>query len=125
MFSKKVQKKKRFERFTIHQIAKINREEKDVYDNTERISLVSSFLCSLFLGDYAPIDIGDASGMNCMDINDKKWIDEALNYAGENLEEMLSSTCESFKILGKISNYFVERYSFSQDCLISAFSGDK
>lgn len=34
----------------------------------QRISLVSSFAASLFLGNYAAIDNSDASGMNLLDI---------------------------------------------------------
>lgn len=40
---------------------------------TERISLISSFACSLFLGDYANVDYADASGMNLMNITTKQW----------------------------------------------------
>ena len=44
-----------YERFTIHQISKFAEEKPDDYKNTERISLISSFAVSLFLGDYAPV----------------------------------------------------------------------
>ena len=44
-----------YERFTIHQISKFADEKPDDYKNTERISLISSFAVSLFLGDYAPV----------------------------------------------------------------------
>jgi hypothetical protein len=44
----------------------------------QRISLISSFACSLFLGDYAPIDYADASGMNLMDLKTKDWSPEIL-----------------------------------------------
>jgi xylulokinase len=46
-----------------NQIAKIASKHNEVYRNTERISLVSSFMASLFIGAYAPIDFSDASGM--------------------------------------------------------------
>ncbi|KAK7595441.1 hypothetical protein V9T40_013266 [Parthenolecanium corni] len=62
-----------YERFSGSQIAKIADTKKIAYDNTERISLVSSFGCSLFLGDYAPIDLSDGSGMNLLDIRSKEW----------------------------------------------------
>ncbi len=45
-----------------NQIQKIYEKQRSAYDNTERISLVSSFLASLLTGDYAPIDLSDASG---------------------------------------------------------------
>ncbi|XP_074841213.1 xylulose kinase isoform X4 [Carettochelys insculpta] len=49
------------ERFTGNQIAKIYSQNPEAYAQTERISVVSSFAASLFLGAYAPIDYCDAS----------------------------------------------------------------
>jgi hypothetical protein len=43
----------------MEQIAKIFVERRDHYDNTERISLVSSFVVSMLAGTYAPIDFAD------------------------------------------------------------------
>ncbi len=62
-----------YERFTGNQIAKIHLFEPEKYECCERISLVSSFLASLFLGHYAPIDYSDGSGMNLLDIHSKQW----------------------------------------------------
>ncbi|XP_057561693.1 xylulose kinase isoform X4 [Hippopotamus amphibius kiboko] len=50
-----------YERFTGNQIAKIYQQNPEAYSHTERISLVSSFAASLFLGSYSPIDDSDAS----------------------------------------------------------------
>ena len=41
--------------FSGNQIAKIAQDKSEAYSNTERISLVSSFAASLFLGQYASI----------------------------------------------------------------------
>lgn len=62
-----------YERFTGNQISKIYKTNKKSYEDCERISLVSSFIASLFIGAYAPIDYSDGSGMNLLDINTKKW----------------------------------------------------
>lgn len=64
---------KAYERFTGNQIAKIYHKKQAAYDECERISLVSSFLASLSIGDYAPIDYSDGSGMNLMNIYTKSW----------------------------------------------------
>lgn len=67
-----------YERFTGVQIRKMYRTRSRAYHATERISLVSSFACSLFVGKIAPIDLSDGSGMNLLDIHSKKWCEEAL-----------------------------------------------
>ena len=45
----------------------------------QRISLVSSFGASLFLGQYAAIDFSDGSGMNLLDINTHQWSQDCLD----------------------------------------------
>ena len=67
-----------YERFTGNQIAKIYQTKPDAYSACERISLVSSFAASLLIGDYAPIDFSDGSGMNLMNIKSKTWEDKCL-----------------------------------------------
>ena len=57
-----------YERFTGPQIRKFYQEQPDAYAATARIHLVSSFMASLLLGADAPIDPGDGSGMNLMDL---------------------------------------------------------
>uniref|UniRef100_A0A673TX84 Xylulose kinase n=2 Tax=Suricata suricatta TaxID=37032 RepID=A0A673TX84_SURSU len=54
-----------YERFTGNQIAKIYQQNPEAYSHTERISLVSSFAASLFLGSYAPIDCSDGKPSEC------------------------------------------------------------
>lgn len=91
----------------------------------QRISLVSSFLCSLFLGKIAPIDYADASGMNIMDLQTKQWNEKLLKVCGgADLEEKLGKPVVSYTNLGDISPYYVDRWEFSKDCKVIAFTGD-
>ena len=62
-----------YERFTGSQIRKLVEQRPECYSNTERISLVSSFAASLFVGDIVDIDWSDAGGMNLLDISSKQW----------------------------------------------------
>jgi xylulokinase len=93
-------------------------------------------MCSLLVGDYCAIDYGDASGMNALDIRSKEWLD-LRSFVGDDLlfEKLgkciiltlfleLGKSEPAHKVAGKISNFFVERYGFSQDCLVINFSGN-
>ncbi|KAL3837411.1 hypothetical protein ACJMK2_022770 [Sinanodonta woodiana] len=113
-----------FERFTGIQIRKIYQTKQEAYENTERISLVSSFAASLFIGDYAPIDFSDGSGMNLLDIRTKSWSAEVLEACAPGLASKLGEPVPSHQVIGNISSYLVSRYNFSPDCKVVAFTGD-
>jgi xylulokinase len=113
-----------YERFTGPQIRKIFQQRPDCYKNTERISLVSSFLASIFLGDVAPIDYSDGSGMNLLDINQKCWSDPCVNSCAADLPIKLGEPVSPFAVVGSISSFFIQRYGFKDSCKIVSFTGD-
>lgn len=113
-----------YERFTGAQIAKIAETKPDAYKNTERISLISSFLASLLLGQIAPIDYNESSGTNLLNLRTKKWDEKLLEASAKDLEVKLGQPVETSQVLGNISPYFIERYGFNPDCKIVAFTGD-
>ncbi|MCJ1450539.1 hypothetical protein MMC28_000872 [Mycoblastus sanguinarius] len=117
-------------RFTGPQILRFRTKHPEEYKKTSRISLVSSFLCSIFLGKIAPIDISDICGMNLWDIKAGKYNEKLMTLASgssdtSDLEHKLGHVHEdgggSF---GNISTYFVERYGFNSNCSIVPFTGD-
>ncbi|XP_050213532.1 xylulose kinase 2 [Mercurialis annua] len=113
-----------YERFTGPQIRKIFQIQPEAYNDTERISLVSSFMASIFIGAYACIDYTDGSGMNLMDIKHKAWSTTALEATAPGLEEKLGKLAPAYEVAGHIAPYFVERYKFNQNCLVIQWSGD-
>jgi xylulokinase len=119
-----------YERFTGNQITKIAQDTPSVYENTERISLISSFMASLLIGDYAPIDSSDGCGMNLLDVRSKKWSPEILNALpngiGKTLPAKLGAegAVASYSYVGSISSYFQQMYGFSKDTSVIAWSGD-
>uniref|UniRef100_A0A8C7E3K5 Xylulose kinase n=1 Tax=Naja naja TaxID=35670 RepID=A0A8C7E3K5_NAJNA len=94
------------------------------YEVRAKISLVSSFAASLFLGAYAPIDYSDGSGMNLLQIREKVWNPLCLDACAPQLGKKLGQPVPSSKILGLISPYYTERFGFNPACKIVAFTGD-
>ena len=113
------------ERFTGPQIRKIFEKQSASYDATERIALVSSFMCSIFAGKYAPIDASDAAGMNLMDITALSWSPALLEATAPGLAEKLGPVALSTAAVpGGLSEYMKTRYGFSADCQCIVWSGD-
>uniref|UniRef100_A0A3P8Q6C4 Xylulose kinase n=1 Tax=Astatotilapia calliptera TaxID=8154 RepID=A0A3P8Q6C4_ASTCA len=112
------------QRFTGNQIAKLRQTRAEEFQDTERISLVSSFAASLFLGGYAAIDYSDGSGMNLLDIRTRNWSEICLQATAPHLDQLLGAPLPSTSVLGPVSSYFVHRYGFSESCSVVAFTGD-
>lgn len=97
-----------------HETIQIRRRNPDIYASTSRISLVSSFIPSLFLGRIAPIEISDASGMNLMDVLTCKWNSSLLDACGgpELSSKLGPEPVMGGAVLGKVSTWWVKRWGF-------------
>ncbi|ODV60998.1 uncharacterized protein ASCRUDRAFT_7972 [Ascoidea rubescens DSM 1968] len=120
-------------RFSGPQILKKIRKSYNEYDKTYRITLISNFLSSLLIGGLSRIDESDACGMNLYDIKSKKWSRELLkiacNSGNEKEIDKLKTKLDdvehiSSKSIGNISDYYVKRYGFNNQCKIYSFTGD-
>ena len=126
-----------YERFSINQILKFS-EDEEKWSQTESVSLISSFVVSLLIGSYAPIDFSDGSGMNILDIKkgfqvysdsmaasanqmselespnkSKTWNEKILNFCGKGMKEKLGEPIAAEEIVGEISDYFKIRYGLA------------
>lgn len=113
-----------FERFTGPQIRRFYKRQPQDYERTACICLVSSFMASLLAGEIAPIDHGDGSGMNLMDIRKKVWHPKALAATAPRLREKLPPLAEPWRVIGPVSPYFVKKYGLNPDALAVVWSGD-
>jgi xylulokinase len=113
-----------FERFTAAQIRKFYKTEPENYAKTESIVLISSFFASILSGKLAPIDHGDGSGMNLMDIREKKWHPKAIDATAPGLLEKLPPLSSSSHVVGFIHPYFVEKYGLSPKTVSLVWTGD-
>jgi xylulokinase len=112
-----------FERFTGPQIRKFARTEPGAYARTARVHLVSSWLASLLTGRHAPIDRGDGSGMNLMDIATGEWAPAAVRATAPDLAPKLPSLVDSHAVVGTLSPYWTRRFNLPA-ARVAAWSGD-
>jgi xylulokinase len=122
-----------YERFTGPQIARMAQTQASAMGECERVSLVSSFMCSVLAGRYAGIDYSDGSGMNLLDISTKAWSKEALAAAcaasGGVLDEaslsaMLGAPISPSTIVGHPWKRLQDKYGFTDKCAVVAWTGD-
>ena len=111
-----------FERFTGPQIRKFWQQDPEGYAATDRIHLVSSFMASLLAGLHAPLDPGDASGMNLMDLATEQWWPEAVEATAPGLAPRLPAIVKPWRIVGALSPYW-RRYGLP-NAKVVAWSGD-
>ncbi|KAK4448589.1 hypothetical protein QBC34DRAFT_407019 [Podospora aff. communis PSN243] len=117
-------------RFTGTQIMRLRRKLPEMYAATSRVSLVSSFLASLFLGTVAPMDVSDVCGMNLWDIPGNDWSEPLLELTAgaDGVTELRKKLGEVRRdgggSMGNVNSYFTSKYGFSPDCGVAPFTGD-
>jgi xylulokinase len=112
-----------FERFTGPQIRRYFKRSPEGYQATDRVHLVSSFLASLLAGADAPIDPGDASGMNLMDLKTQDWWQDAVDATAPGLRDKLPTIAPSKTVVGTLSPFWQARHGLPAAKVI-AWSGD-
>jgi xylulokinase len=112
-----------FERFTGPQIRAFSKRDTRGYHSTARIHLVSTFHASLLAGSDAPIDVGDGSGMNLMDLSTRSWWPEALDATAPDLSRRLPAVASSWTVAGPLAPYWRQRYGLPAARVV-AWSGD-
>jgi xylulokinase len=112
-----------FERFTGPQIRKFFKTDPAGYKATDRVHLVSSFMASLLSGEHAPLDPGDGSGMNLMDLSSGDWWQPAVEATAPGLDAKLPRVRPSWTIAGTLSTYWQKRHGFPAARVVS-WSGD-
>ena len=113
-----------FERFTGPQIRRFARTEPDAWADTAHVCLVSSFVTSVLAGRLAPIDHGDGSGMNLLDIRRREWSPAAMAATATKLERRLLPAQTPWTVVGAIAPYFTARYGLPADAQVVIGSGD-
>lgn len=125
-----------YERFTGPQILHFRKKDPRAYENTARISLVSSFVTTMLCadGEVKGIDESDACGMNLWDLStpQRGWSQPLLELvagstgeAAQQLYQKLGAVeSDGGRIVGRVGKWWQERLGFSDDCLVCPATGD-
>ncbi len=112
------------ERFSGPQIRRFFKLDPAAYERTGVVHLVSSFMASVLTGHSAPIDYGDGSGMNLLNLRDGDWDRTLLDATAPELRRRLPPAVPAHTVIGSVSDYFVQRYGFRPKTPVVAWSGD-
>ncbi|MBC2604147.1 xylulokinase [Puniceicoccus vermicola] len=112
------------ERFSGPQIRRFAKIDPDAYARTTRIHLVSSFLASVLAGKDAPIDHGDGSGMNLLNLETLTWDEELLEATAPELANKLPDPVLAETVVGPLAPYFQQKYGIPGSAQVVAFTGD-
>lgn len=88
---------------------------------------ISSLMCSVLAGAYAPIDFSDGCGMNLLDMRTRQWSPQvmaALASTAPGLADKLGPSAASHSFVGTISPYFSTKYGLNPSASVIAWSGD-
>lgn len=112
-------------RFTGPQILSRATKESASFDRTTRVALISAFLGSVLAGALIPEDVAEASGTHLFDLRSDppQWLQAGVD-AAHAQGKLSPAPVHSYTRVGTIQSYFCERYKFSPDTPIIAFTGD-
>jgi xylulokinase len=118
-------------RFSGPQIMRFKKKFPDRYQQTGRISLVSSFLASVLAGTIAPIDRADVGGMNLFEMEQNEWSQALLKLTSGSKESAVALEKQLGPVqddagapVGEISAYFVNKFRFNPEAVVFSSTGD-
>jgi xylulokinase len=109
------------ERFTGPQIRKFAKADPARYAATDRVHLVSSFLCSVLIGRDAPIDSGDGAGMNLLNLRTMAWDPAITEFTAPGLLAKLPKIGRG--VAGGLHPYFA-KYGLKAGIPVAVWTGD-
>lgn len=125
-----------YERFTGPQILRFRKADPRAYEQTERVSLVSSFVTTMLCadGEIKGIDESDACGMNLWDLStpQRGWCLDLVELISGGRGEPAVELCRKLgsvesdggRIVGRMGKWWQEKLGFSKDCLVCPATGD-
>lgn len=114
--------------YTAAKIFHMVRHEPELWKQTDTVFLVHNYINWVLTGGtqggIKAMEPGDVSGSALWDPVKKAWSTRVINLIAADLSKKLPPVKDSRTVLGKIGKEFVDKYGFSNECLIASGSGD-
>ncbi|MBE6770969.1 MAG: xylulokinase [Ruminococcaceae bacterium] len=108
--------------FTASKILWVKNNEPEIFDKCRHILLPKDYLRFRLTGEFAT-EVSDASGMQLLDVPNRKWSDVMINTLGIK-EEYLAKVYESPEITGYINEDTAEKTGLSTKTTVVGGAGD-
>lgn len=109
--------------FTAPKILWLKKNKRDVFDKIKHILLPKDYIRFKLTGDFAT-DVSDASGMLLLDVKNRSWSKEMLEFIGIK-ESVLPALYESYEVTGKVTEDSKRELGLKGEILVIAGAGDQ
>lgn len=108
--------------WTAAKILWVKNHEPEIYEKTAHILLPKDYLRFILTGEYAT-DVSDASGMQLLDVPNRKWSDELLT-AFEIDKNLLGKVYESCEVTGTLTKEMADTLGLCEKTIVVGGAGD-
>lgn len=109
--------------FTAPKILWLKKNKRDVFDKIKHILLPKDYIRFKLTDDFAT-DVSDASGMLLLDVKNRSWSKEMLEFIGIK-ESVLPALYESYEVTGKVTEEAKRELGLKGEILVIAGAGDQ
>ncbi len=109
--------------FTAPKILWVKKNLPEVFQQIRHIMLPKDYVSFKLTGNYST-DVSDASGMLLLDVKNRTWSKEMLDYLGIE-EAMLPKLYESYEVCGNVTPSVLEELGLEGEIVVAAGAGDQ
>lgn len=109
--------------FTAPKILWVKKNLPEVFQQIRHIMLPKDYVSFKLTGNYST-DVSDASGMLLLDVKNRTWSKEMLDYL-EIEESMLPKLYESYQVCGNVTPSVLEELGLEGEIVVAAGAGDQ
>lgn len=108
--------------WTAAKILWVKNNEPEIYDKCRHILLPKDYLRYILTGEFAT-EVSDASGMQLLDVPNRKWSDEVCSALGID-KDMLATVYESCEVTGKVTAKAAALTGLNEGTIVVGGAGD-